>query len=355
MIQEGEKNTGLFWVNLNHKGGTEMMSKRSFWIYGLAFILVLIWTGTNFAASGRVLKMAFVAPPPVWGPIADYYAKEVAKIEPGLQIKGFGGGQLGPLPKNFADMKMGTLDMVLIDSGVLMLPKGGSHFGVIFAPYAFNSQAHIRRFFSSGLFKSMLVETEKEAGIKYIGWVSDRSPRLLTTKTRKVITPADMKGLKLRVPLVKPISVVMEAWGATPIPLSAAEMYMAMKQGVVDGQDNGFDAIYGAKYYEVQKYVSPINYIRSGLIVVVSEAVWKKLSENERKALFAAVEPTDVWASKRNDDIVAKSIEGVKEKGMVILEPDIDAFKRTAAVAVKEKLDGQVWPAGLYEKVRAMD
>lgn len=329
--------------------------KKMVWVCFIAVIMVLTGAGSVFSASERTLKMAFVAPPPVWGPIADYYAKEVAKVEPGLQIKWFGGGQLGPLPKNFADMKMGKLDMVLIDSGVLMLPKGGSHFSVIFAPYAFDSQSHIRKFFSSDLFTSMLAKTEKEAGIKYIGWVSDRSPRLITTSNRKVITPADMKGLKLRVPLVKPISVVMEAWGATPIPLSASEMYMAMKQGVVDGQDNGFDAIFGAKYYEVQKYVSPINYIRSGLVVVVSEAVWKKLSEKERKALFAAVGPTDVWASKRNDQIVAKSITGVKEKGMIILEPDIGAFKETAAVAVKEQLDGKVWPAGLYEKVRALD
>ena len=332
---------------------TTLLKKRSILLMSIA--LVLISTGVGFAASKRVLKIAFVAPSPVWGPIADYYAKEVAKIEPSLQIKSFGSGQLGSLPKNFADLKMGTLDMVLTDSGVLSLPKGGSHFGVIFAPYAFNSQAHIRKYFASDLFKSMIVKTEKEAGIKYVGWVADRSPRLITTSNRKVIKPEDMKGLKLRVPLVKPISVVMEAWGATPTPLSASEMYMAMKQGVVDGQDNGFDAIFGAKYYEVQKYVSPINYIRSGLVVIMSESVWKKLSEKEQKALLSATEPTDKWASKRNDEIVAKSIKGVQDKGMIILEPDIEAFKRTAAIAVKEKLDGKVWPAGLYEKVKALD
>ncbi len=325
------------------------------WILLMTVALWLISVGVGFTGSEKALKMAFVAPPPVWGPIADYYAKEVAKLQPGLQIKSFGGGQLGPLPQNFAELKMGKLDMVLVDSGVLSLPKGGEHFNVVFAPYAFNSQKHIRKFFSSDLFKSMIADTEKSAGIKYVGWIGDRSPRLITTSNREVLVPGDMKGLKLRVPLVKPIKIVMEGWGATPTPLSASEMYMAMKQGVVDGQDNGFDAIFGAKYYEVQKYVSPINYIRSGLVVVVSNKVWKKLTPDEQKALLDACGPTDEWASKRNDDIVAKSIAGVKEKGMVILEPDIDSFKSTAAEIVKEKLDGSVWPAGLYEKVRAMD
>jgi len=321
----------------------------------MAGTLILIGAGVGFAAPEKVLKIAFVAPPPVWGPVADYYAKEVAKREPGLQIKWFGGGQLGPLPKNFAEMKMGKLDMMLCDSGAISIPKGGKDFNVVFAPYAFNSQAHMRKFFKSDLCKSMLVQTEQEAGIKYVGWAMDRSPRLITTSKRKVVTPDDMKGLKLRVPMTKTIIVTMQAWGATPTPLSASELYMAMKQGVVDGQDNGFDAIYAAKYYEVQKYVSPINYIRSGLIILISQKTWDKLTPEEHKALLEAVEPTDIWASKRTNEMVAESIKGIQEKGMIILKPDIEAFKRTAAKAIKEKLDGKLWPAGLYDRIKAID
>ncbi len=320
---------------------------------------VIVMLGTILAAEAiaqtRTLKLAYVAPPPVWGPVADFYAKEVSQRESKLEIKSFGGGQLGDLQKNFAEMKMGQLDLMLCDSGVISMPKGGEHFNVVFAPYAFGSQAHMRKFFSSDLFKSMMAQTEKEAGIKYLGWVSDRSPRLITTSNRKVVTPDDMKGLKLRVPMTKTITAILEAWGATPIPLSAAEMYMAMKQGTVDGQDNGFDAIYGAKYYEVQKYVSPIDYIRSGLIILVSEATWKKLDDKERNALLDACGPTDQFATKLNDETVAKAIQGVEEKGMVIVKPDIEAFKRTAAKAIQEQLDGKLWPQGLYDKVRAME
>lgn len=305
-------------------------------------------------AMAKTLKMAFIAPPPVWGPVGDRYAKEVAALAPGLEIKLFGGGQLGPLPKNFAEVKMGKLDMMLCDSGVLSLPKGGEDFNVIFAPYAFDSQAHIRKFFKSGLFKEMIAKTEKQAGFKFVGWVADRSPRLISTSKRKVIKPKDMDGLKLRVPMVKTIIVTMKAWGATPTPLSAAEMYMAMKQGVVDGQDNGFDALYGAKYYEVQKYVSPINYIRSGLVVLISQRTWAKLSSKEKDALLKACAPTDKWASKRNEQIVAKSIKGVQQKGMIILKPDVEAFKTTAAQTLKGELDGKLWPAGLYNKVRSL-
>jgi len=322
----------------------------SFPVFVAAVLLILApsWA----LAAQKTLKIAFVAPPPVWGPVADQYNKEVQKLAPTLEIKSFGGGQLGPLQKNFAELKMGKLDMMLCDSGVISMPSGGKPFNVIFAPYAFESQAHLRKFFDSALFRELLAVTEKEAGIKYLGWVSDRSPRLITTSTRKVVKPEDMKGLKMRVPMTPPIIETMKAWGATPIPLSAAELYMAMKQGTVDGQDNGFDAIYGAKYYEVQKYVSPIDYVRSGLVVLISSAVWAKLTPAEQDALLKACNPTDVWATARNDEIVEKSKKGVVEKGMEILSPDVPAFQAIAVKTINEKLDGDLWPAGLYDKVR---
>lgn len=331
------------------------MSKPKQWIL-LALVLLLgpALAGPAGAAEGKTLKLAFVAPPPVWGPFADKYAQEVAKLAPGLTIQSFGGGQLGPLQKNFAEMKMGKLDLMLCDSGVISMPKGGKHFNVIFAPYAFDSQAHIRKFFESDIFREMIAQTEKEAGIKYVGWVSDRSPRLITTSGRKVVKPEDMKGLKMRVPMTPPIIETMKAWGATPIPLSAAELYMAMKQGTVDGQDNGFDAIFGAKYYEVQKYVSPINYIRSGLIILASKAAWQKLDDQEKKALLEACGPADEWSTARTNQMVDKAKKGVVEKGMEVLEPDLEAFKAIAVKTINDKLDGDLWPAGLYDQVRAL-
>ena len=330
-------------------------SKRTWLLVTVAaMVFCLAIGGSASAQSGKTLKIAFVAPPPVWGPFADKYAEEVAKLAPELKIQSFGGGQLGPLQKNFAEMKMGKLDMMLCDSGVISMPKGGKHFNVIFAPYAFDSQAHIRKFFNSDLFKDLMAQTEKEAGFKFVGWVTDRSPRLITTSNREVVAPADMKGLKMRVPMTPPIIETMQAWGATPIPLSAAELYMAMKQGTVDGQDNGFDAIFGAKYYEVQKYVSPINYIRSGLIVLISQATWKKLDDAEKDALLKACAPADEWGTAKTEQMVQQAISGVVEKGMTILEPDVEAFKAIAVKTINEKLDGSLWPKGLYDEIRAM-
>jgi len=333
-----------------------MVSKAKFSLLWLMVgIMVLVGYEMGFSAEGRILKLAFVAPQPVWGPLADHYSQEVAKLVPKLEIKNFGSGQLGGLAKNLAEIKMGKIDMILCGGAVPSMAKGGEHLNVLYAPYVFNSDSHMRKYFQSELFKSMIAPAEREGGFKFLGYVSDRAPRLVSTSTRMVTKPEDMKGLKLRVPELKPIHIAIQTWGATPIPLSASELYMALKQGVVDGQDNGFDALYMAKFYEVQKYVTPIDYIRQGLIILISRATWDKLNPEEQKALLDAIEPTCKWGNKENEEILEKSIKGVQEKGMIILKPDLEAFKTTAANAINNELDGKLWPAGLYNKIQAME
>jgi tripartite ATP-independent transporter DctP family solute receptor len=306
------------------------------------------------AAAETTLKMAFVAPPPVWGPIADRYAQIVAaKTGDELKIQSFGGGQLGSLPQNYAGFKTGQIDMMLADCGSLALAKGGKDFNVLFAPYAFRDQQHFRAFMQSPLFREMLAKAETEGAFKYVGYVSDRAPRQLSTSKTRVTTPADLKGLKIRVPETPTILQVFRAWGAAPTPIAAAELYLALKQGVVDGQDNGFDAIAQAKYYEVQKYVTKIDYVQSGLMVLVSADRWARLTPAQQKALLDAVPETEGWASKMTNDGAAQSIDVLRKHGMEIIEPDLAPFRKLAAESLA-KFDGDLWSSGLRERIQAV-
>ncbi len=326
------------------------MSRHAFSFFA-AFASAAAFSLASPALAQTSLKMAFVAPPPVWGPIADHYAEEVAKRTNGaIKVQGVGGGQLGNLPQNYAGMKTGQIDMVLVDTGTLALARGGKDFNALLAPYVFRDHAHFRKFMFSKTFADMLAPVEKEAGIKYVGYVSDRSPRQLTTSKTRVTKPEDMKGLKVRVPEMPTILEVFKAWGASPTPVAAAELYLALKQGIVDGQDNGFDAIAGAKFYEVQKYAMRIDYIQSGLAVLMSETKWNALSPAHQKAMLDAVATTEAWASKRTWEVATKSIEVIKEKGMEVVEPDLAPFKASAAQALMA-LDGKLWTKGTLEKI----
>ncbi len=306
------------------------------------------------AAAQTTFRMAFVAPPPVWGPIADRFAQHVADKTGGeVKIQSFGGGQLGNLPQNYAGLRTGQIDMMLADTGTLALARGGKDFNALFAPYVFRDHAHFKAFMSSPTFRDMLAPVEKEAGFVYVGYVSDRTPRQLTTAKTKVMKPDDMKGLKVRVPETPTILEVFKAWGAAPTPVAAAELYLALKQGIVDGQDNGFDAIAGAKYYEVQKYAIRIDYIQSGLMVVIAADKWAKLTPAQQQAMKAAAAETEGWASKMTWDIAEKSLATLRQNGMEIVEPDLAPFKKAAAESLV-KLDGQLWAKGTIEKIQAV-
>ena len=312
----------------------------------------LVLASAAFAQT--TLRMAYVAPPPVWGPIADQFAKNVAERSNGeIKIQSFGAGQLGSLPQNYAGLRTGQIDMMLADTGTLALAKGGKDFNALFAPYVFRDNAHFKAFMLSPTFHEMLAPVEKEAGFKYVGYVSDRAPRQLTTSNRKVLKPEDMKGLKVRVPETPTILEVMKAWGASPTPIPAAELYLAMKQGLVDGQDNGFDAIAGAKYYEVQKYAMRIDYIQSGLMVLMAADKWGRLTPAQQKAMTEAAADTEKWASKMTWEVAAKSIDTLRAQGMEIVEPDLAPFRKTAEDVTK-KFDGEMWSKGTVQKIQAV-
>jgi tripartite ATP-independent transporter DctP family solute receptor len=299
-------------------------------------------------------RMAYVAPPGAWGPIADRYAQHVAELAKGeVKVQGVGGGQLGNLPQNYAGLKTGQIDMVLADTGTLGLARGGKDLNAMFAPYAFRDQTHFRAFLASKTFADMLAPAQSEGGFKYVGYVSDRTPRQLTTTKTKVMRPEDLKGLKLRVPETPTTLEVFKAWGASPTPVAAAEMYMALKQGVVDGQENGFDAIAGAKLYEVQKYAIKIDYVHSGLMVLMAADKWAKLSPAHQKAMQEACALTEKWATPWTWETVAKAMDVIRKSGMEIIEPDLAPFKKAAADALA-KLDGQIWTKGTLERIQAV-
>jgi TRAP-type transport system periplasmic protein len=322
-------------------------------LLAVAVFVMSVLSGAQVQAQ-TVWKMAFVAPPPVWGPVAEKYGQIVSqKTNNQFQIKWFGGGQLGSLPQIIAGIKTGQIDMILCDLASLAIAKGGKDFNIMFAPYAFRDQEHFRRVLTSAVYKEMVDKVEKEAGFKYIGYVSDRAPRQITTSNRRITKLEELKGLKIRVPEIKIIMEVMKAWGAAPTPLAASELYTSLKQGVVEGQDNGFDSVAQAKYYEVQKYVIVVDYVRSGLIVLMAADHWNKLKPEQKKAFEDAAGETEKWATKWTNDSVEESIDILKKNGMEIIHPDLGPFMKVAAEANK-KFEGDLWEKGLFDRFQAV-
>ena len=169
-----------------------------------------------------------------------------------VDIQVFPGGQLGSTADTVAAVSLGATQMVSESPGAFsqfVVP-----FSILEAPYLWRDVAHMRRAMAAPLMDGMINQLIRERDMRMIG-STYYGTRQLTSGSRPVHTVDDMKGFKLRVPEVDIYRAMAEAWGARPTPLNIGELYLALSQGAVDGEENPLPTIQASKFNEVQKYL----------------------------------------------------------------------------------------------------
>lgn len=171
-----------------------------------------------------------------------------------IEVQIFPAGVLGKEPEMIESMKMGNLEAY--DGGPF--DSLTSKLSLILMPFLFDSQDDLVTLAHSNLGKTIMHDAEKN-NIKILSF-GNAGSRQITNNIREIRTPSDMKGIKLRTPPMKAIIESMKAMGANPVSIPYADTYMALKTGVADGQENPLSNIVDMKFYEVQKYMTVINY-----------------------------------------------------------------------------------------------
>jgi TRAP-type C4-dicarboxylate transport system substrate-binding protein len=233
-----------------------------------------------------------------------------------------------------------------------MVEPDPKNFMIMIFPYLFESQKHFQKFCKSDLFKDMMVKVEKAANVKYIGFVGDRTPRGFTTTNKRVTTPDEIKGLKLRVPEVPPFVAAYKAWGANPTPVTASELYSSLKSGMVMGMDQDLTMTYAAKYHEIQKYFTAIDYMRSGMGAWMHIKKWESLPKDVQAAFLKSAEETEIYVNDFTAKQEAEAEEGLKKAGVEIIRPDLKPWMELAEKEVL-KNEGKIWEQGLHAKIKA--
>lgn len=333
-------------------------ASRALAILGLTALAAL---APSIAAAPRAdaaeveLRLAHVAPPTSSFQVAaESYARHLKELSGGeMEMSIVPGGALGSAPELWAQLRAGALDMYLQDIGGILANQEARHFFIIFAPYLFKDQAHWQAFLQSEIFDGMMQKAEDAMGIRYLGYLKDRSPRALSTSKKAVKTPADIEGMKIRTPLVPAITETFKAWGANPTPVKASDLYSAMQTGLVDGQDNGITDVVAAGYTEVQDYFTPLDYLRSGIGIWMSDAAWNRLNPQQQQWALEAATRTFEEQKPLFEKEEAEALAAAQAKGMEIVQPDIAAFAAASAPVI-QGLDGKAWPAGLYDQIHNM-
>ena len=256
----------------------------------LSIVLLLLSAAGCQRDDPTVIRVAYASgPTELLHQSAEQFVRLVAeKSEESLQVRLYPGGQLGNERAIIEGLKLGSVDMVV--TGGAIIGWYAPEYGAFEAPFAWRDYEHIEHVWNGPIGDDLREAMRAKAGIELLyKWY--RGPRYLTTTSRKIITPGDLEGLKLRVP---ELDVYIKSWrtfGANVTPLPFNDMFMALKLGVVEGQENPLATICGNNLQEVQKYVMETQHLIGFYLVAVGQRFRTRFSgENQRLILAAAQE-----------------------------------------------------------------
>jgi len=168
---------------------------------------------------------------------------------------------------------------------------------------------------------------------------------------RAVKTPADLKGVKLRMPASKEWLFLGEALGATATPLAFGEVYLGLKTGTIDGQDNPLPTVRAAKFYEVTKQLVMTNHLVDGIFIAISNKAWNALTPAQQTHLKAAAQAAAQYNNDNRIKEEAQIVDFFKQQGLQVTTPDVEAFGKSVQNTYAKSDYAKVWPAGLLERI----
>ncbi len=240
-----------------------------------------------------------------------------------IKINIFPNNVLGGPPEQAQQIKLGTIDIGLPTQG--QLDKYDTAFAAVMLPFIWDSPQHAFRVLDGPAMDWLSPLAEKQGFILLRNW--DYGFRNVTNTVRPINAPGDVKGLKLRTPPELQIQASLEALGATVQAIAFPELYLALSQRVVDGEENPIAVIYFNKFYEVQKHLAITRHIYNNMIHTVSAAAWKKLDDNQqtifREESAAAGNLMRKLIAEQEDDQIKKLVAS----GMLLTRPDLAPFR----------------------------
>jgi TRAP-type transport system periplasmic protein len=244
--------------------------------------------------------------------------KDIVESKSGGKIKVnlFPGGTLGSDQANVSAMQGGTLEMVSMNSGILASQV--KEFAIFDFPFMFPNEA-IADAVVDGPFGQKMHARLQDKGLVGLGYY-ELGFRQITNSKRPVNKVEDLEGLKLRV-IPNPINVDwVRALGANPTPLPFPEVYSALEQKAIDGQENPLTVINANKFFEVQKHVVISNHQYNPQSVLVSKKFWDGLSADQKKIISDAVAASSKHQREQARGLVASALDNMKKNGMQVTQ-----------------------------------
>lgn len=248
-------------------------------------------------------------------------------------------------------LSLRSIDMII--SGPSIIGWNAPEYGVIEAPFVFRDYNHLDKVMHGDIGKEIEAAIYKKRKIHFLAFLH-RGPRYLTTTNKIIKTPKDLIGLKLRVP---ELPIYIKSWrifGANPTPLAYSDMFMALKQGVVDGQENPLEVIYTSHLYETQKYIMETQHLISFYVACVGDYFYKKFNNHEQTIIIEAINEAAIYQNNLVKKYEKDYKEKLKSSGVKFIKVDKDAFENLANQKLP-KLFKNIWAPDIYERIKAIE
>ena len=263
------------------------------------------------------------------GVAIDTFAREVEKRTAGrYKIQTFYSGALGGEPESIEAVQLGTQELAFSSTGPV--PNFVPEARILDIPFLFRDKAHARAVLDGPIGQDMLTKFDSK-GFKALAW-AENGFRHMTNSKRAVNSPDDLKGLKMRT-MENPVHVTAyKGLGIVTTPMAFPEVFTALQQGTVDGQENPLSVIMAAKFDQVQKHLSLTGHVYSPAIFLMNKASFDKLSAADKQAFIDAAKEGTKANRARVDEDDAKGAAELKAKGMQVVE-NVDKSKFVATLA----------------------
>jgi len=251
-----------------------------------------------------------------------------------------------------AAMARGNLEMSAISAQDIS--KIVPEFSIFTAGYIIRDPAHQAKVFDgpvgAEVFKPVIQKLEvTPLATAYLG-----TRQVTLREDKNVKTPADLKGVKLRMPASKEWLFLGEALGATPTPLAFGEVYLALKTGTIDGQDNPLPSVRAAKFYEVSKTIVLTSHLVDAIFLSYGSKAFNALKPEQQQKVKLAAEAAARYNNANRIKDEAELIDFFKAQGLKIVTPDVAAFRKTVQEKYLKSEMAKAWPKGLLEKINAV-
>jgi tripartite ATP-independent transporter DctP family solute receptor len=298
----------------------------------VAFMVAAVLAGNALAQQPKYV-LRFSSPTSkehAWGRSAEKFKQLVAEGTRGqVEVQIHHSNALGATRESLEMVRLGSVDFVLC--GVAHLSRFVPEMGTLVLPYLWKDTETMFGALD-GRMGQIIEPLLLEKGFKVVGWW-DNGFRHVSNNKRPIRAPEDLKGLKLRTLPTKVHIAFFRALGVSPVPMDWAEVYPALQQGVVDGQENPPGVVFFEKLPEVQKYYSLTQHVNEAGNVLMSVASWAKLPADVQTAIMTAARQTTTWEraeSQRDNEEILKKLAATGMQVNVVAEPTLAELRKVA-------------------------